>query len=148
MAAVRTAARALILRDGLVLVACYHDGQGEWFALPGGGQRYGEELTATLVRECLEETGLAVRVGPLRFVREIITARHPSCTLPAGLHQVEHVFLCEVEEGAAAEAALPDVNQTGCRWVAVADLRRGRFFPRELLEALDSPHVVYLGVTP
>jgi 8-oxo-dGTP pyrophosphatase MutT (NUDIX family) len=148
MTAVRTAARALIVRDGLVLVACYHDGEGEWFALPGGGQRHGEDLAATLVRECLEETGLCVRVGPLRFVREIITARYPSPHLPAGLHQVEHVFLCEVESGAAQEAARPDVGQTGCRWVPVAELRAGRFFPRELLDALDSPHVVYLGTTP
>jgi ADP-ribose pyrophosphatase YjhB (NUDIX family) len=145
MPGIRTAARALIVRDGSVLVICYHDKQGEWFALPGGGQRHGEELTTTLVREVLEETGFTVRVGPLRFVREVIAARVPAINVPAGLHQVEHVFLCEIEEGPSQDAVNPDVGQAGCRWVPVTELRSGRFFPRALLDALEKAHVVYLG---
>jgi 8-oxo-dGTP diphosphatase len=37
---------------------------GEW-SLPGGGVELGETLEAAVVREVLEETGLAVEVGPV-----------------------------------------------------------------------------------
>jgi 8-oxo-dGTP diphosphatase len=145
MPQVRTAARALILRDGLLLVACYQDDQGEWFTLPGGGQQHGEELTSTLARECLEETGFHVRIGPLRFVREVIATRYPTTSLPDDFHQVEHIFACEVDDLPAGEPLTPDPSQTGCRWLSVGELRTRRFFPRKLLESLESPHVVYLG---
>ena len=38
--------------------------------LPGGRQRPGELLEQTAQRECLEETGLRVRVGTLAYVSE------------------------------------------------------------------------------
>jgi 8-oxo-dGTP pyrophosphatase MutT (NUDIX family) len=148
MPSVRTAARALIVRDGLLLVASYRDEQGEWFTLPGGGQRHEEDLQSTLVRESLEETGFQVRPVKLRFVREVIAARYPSATLPADFHQVEHVFDCEISSAAAVNAALPDPNQSGCRWLALAELRGKRFHPREMLEHLDRLDTVYLGVLP
>src|SRR5262249_7095037 len=124
------------------------DEQGEWFTLPGGGQQHGEELTATLVRECLEETGFNVRVGPLRFVREVIASHHATTSLPADFHQVEHVFLCEIDGGSIGAGAMPDPNQTGCRWMSPVELRQLRFFPGALLAALDEPRVVYLGASP
>jgi 8-oxo-dGTP diphosphatase len=37
---------------------------GEW-SLPGGGVELGETLEAAVVREVLEETGLAIEVGPV-----------------------------------------------------------------------------------
>ena len=147
MPTIRTAARALIVRDGAILVACYRNQDGEWFALPGGGQQHGEELTATLVRECLEETGYLVRAVQLRFVREMIRARYPLPELPAEFHQVEHIFLCEVESEPVEPPPVPDTDQTGCRWVAVEELRAGRFYPRALLDALNDPQIVYLGDT-
>jgi 8-oxo-dGTP pyrophosphatase MutT (NUDIX family) len=145
MAVVRSAVRALIRQDDRLLVACYTDVAGEWFALPGGGQRYGEDLAQALIRECREEAGVSVRVGRLRFVRELITARLPSRNLPADLHQVEHIFECVAEGPSSGELAL-DRGQSGCRWVPLALLRNERFFPREVLDMLDEPSVVYLGV--
>jgi ADP-ribose pyrophosphatase YjhB (NUDIX family) len=147
MAVVRSTARALVIEGGCVLCACYADGRGEWFALPGGAQRPGEDLRSALVRELREEAGLSVQVGPLRFVREVIANGAPSSALPAGVHQVEHIFACEVVGKAAGTAEL-DAGQSGCRWVSLAALRRSRFYPPELLAALDGPSVVYLGAGP
>ena len=106
MAQIRTSARALIQRDGLLLVVRYRDGRGDWYTLPGGGQRHGEGLQAALVREIAEETGARVRVGPLRFVGECI-AGPDSRALPLDFHQVELFFSCEVigpEPGSGAGA--------------------------------------------
>ena len=55
--------KAVLVHDGAVLLA--RNPRGEW-ELPGGRPDEGEaEVRQTLVRELLEETGLAVRVGRL-----------------------------------------------------------------------------------
>ncbi|MCY7351800.1 MAG: NUDIX domain-containing protein [Cytophagaceae bacterium] len=57
--------------DRLLLVrhqALLHE--GSFWEAPGGGVEFGESLTETVAREFLEETGLVVRVGELRFVSE------------------------------------------------------------------------------
>jgi len=82
----RTAARAFIQADERILTVRYRDAKGDWFVLPGGGQQPGEDLHATLRRECREELGISIRVGPLRWVREFITTHHPGHDLPCEFH--------------------------------------------------------------
>lgn len=59
-------------RDGALLLAAsqYPNHAQPLWNLPGGRQRAGELLEATLRRELREEATLAVDVGPLRYVAE------------------------------------------------------------------------------
>lgn len=79
--------KGVLIRGGCVLLLLNE--RGEW-DLPGGRPNPGEDHRAALVREVLEETGLAVEVGalvdehlfevlPQRFVRIVTYA----CTLLA-----------------------------------------------------------------
>jgi ADP-ribose pyrophosphatase YjhB (NUDIX family) len=141
----RTSARAIIDRDGALLVLRYRDDRGDWYTLPGGGQRDGEGLVAAVAREVAEETGLRIRVGPLRFVRECI-APDGGRGLPPGFHQVEFYFACEVV-GSVGSTDEPDSGQVGTEWCRIAELRDRCFFPPALLDALERGEPFgYLGV--
>jgi len=149
MSHIRTSARALVERDGRLLVIRYRDLRGEWFTAPGGGQTHREGLEDALVREVEEETGARVRVGPLRFVREVMEGPH-TMRLPPGFHQIEFYFACEVEGefDPGAACAVPDAHQVCVEWLSVAELRRLAFFPQSLLEAIErGQEFGYLGVS-
>jgi len=141
----QTSARAIIFRDDSLLVVRYRDECGDWYAVPGGAQRHGEGLVAAVVREVAEETGLLVRVGPLRFVRECIAAPGARA-LPPDFHQVEFYFTCEID-GSLGLAGEPDPGQVEVEWCTLAELRGRCFFPPALLDALErGEEFGYLGV--
>jgi ADP-ribose pyrophosphatase YjhB (NUDIX family) len=119
---VRTAAKAVIIRDGKLLMNHCRDAQGDWYGLPGGGQRAGEPLAAALVRECLEEIG----------------ANHEFSYLDEATHQVEHLFECRVAERyEPANGPAPDRDQVGVVWLGYGELRRARVYPSRLYELVD-----------
>jgi 8-oxo-dGTP diphosphatase len=145
VASVNTSARAIIQRDGKLLVIRYRDKDGDYYALPGGSQRHGESLTEAVVREVAEETGAIARAGALRFVREC-RGSPESRSIPAELHQIELFFDCELvsDDGRATEL---DPGQDEALWLSIAELRSRCFFPPALLEALDQGVAFgYLGV--
>jgi ADP-ribose pyrophosphatase YjhB (NUDIX family) len=88
---IRLAVRALILRDDrLLVVNAYPTGGRELWCCPGGGVERHVSLPDNLAREVHEETGLAIRVGPLRLINEF----HD----PAGdYHQVDLMFRVTAE---------------------------------------------------
>ena len=55
----RAGSRAVILRDGMILLS--HETVSGWWLIPGGGLEAGETPEACCVRETEEETGLIVR---------------------------------------------------------------------------------------
>ena len=64
---------------------------------PGGGVAFGEGLEEALVREVQKETGLAVRVGPLRYCLAFV--RPP-------LHAVSFYFECALADAGDAHRAV------------------------------------------
>jgi mutator protein MutT len=105
----------LIVRGETFLVRQRPEGTvyaGYW-EFPGGKCEPGESPAQAAVRECLEETGLAVVVVRLRRVIE----HH----YPHG-HVRLHFFDCIPEDHQAEPA-----GGSGCRWVRAAELLHLRF---------------------
>jgi 8-oxo-dGTP diphosphatase len=62
---IRTASKAIIIKDDCLLAIKMYDSGEDFYVLPGGGQENGENLHANLQRECLEEVGVPVEIGSL-----------------------------------------------------------------------------------
>ncbi len=81
--------RALIVRRG------HEPRKGEW-SLPGGLVELGETLTDAVRRELLEETALAITVGP---IVETFDRIHRDAAGRVRFHFVIIDFLCRAAEG-------------------------------------------------
>lgn len=129
--------KAIIIREGRLLVTANRDEEGLFYLLPGGGQRWGETMTQTLLRECWEELGVEVEVEELLFVREYIGAHHEFAHTDGGVHQLEFMFLCRLIQGAEPQGPLlPDHWQVGIAWLPIEKLERYRLYPRALIRPL------------
>jgi 8-oxo-dGTP diphosphatase len=131
--ALRNSAKAIIIQDGRLLVLKMVDSEGDFYILPGGGQKHGEPLTDALKRECLEEIGTSVRIGSLRLIREYIGRNHEFSKEDADTHQIEFMFECELEPGAVPKVGhRPDETQVGIAWLPVSELDKYRLYPKVL----------------
>lgn len=123
----RLAARAVILREGrLLVVNAYPGRQSDLWCAPGGGVERGASLPDTLQREILEETGLSVAVGAPCLINEFHDPQ-------SGFHQVDIYFHASIIAG-RPDPAWRDpagvVNRH--RFVTEAELRVLRFKPDSL----------------
>ena len=131
--ALRNSAKAIIVQDGRLLVLKMVDREGDFYILPGGGQRHGEPLTGALRRECLEEIGTSVRIGRLRLMREYIGRNHEFSEHDADSHQIEFMFECELDAGTAPRVGhRPDESQVGVVWLPISELEDRRLYPKVL----------------
>jgi ADP-ribose pyrophosphatase YjhB (NUDIX family) len=147
MPGVRLSVKAIIVRSGRLLVLKCRDQQGHWYVLPGGGQQVGETVDQALRRECREELGCEVRMGPLRFIRDYISKHHEFAAIDPDTHQVELIFEGHLESEPSM-ATQPDSMQEGFAWLDITSLPGCRLYPRVLEQALCSAEkagVIYLG---
>ncbi|MEN6401799.1 MAG: NUDIX domain-containing protein [Armatimonadia bacterium] len=149
----RNSIKAVIIRDGSLLVTVNEDHLGEFLLLPGGGQHFGETMVETLQRECREELACKIVVHDLIGIREYIAAHHEFAELEPEVHQVEIMFRCDLAAGSEPRFGdTPDDTrdwvQTGTAWVPLTDLANHRIYPsvlREWLLTLPDPQRRYLG---
>ena len=151
MKPIRNSIKAIIIRDGKLLVIGKKDSEGVYYLLPGGGQLPGERFRDTLERECREEIDACVTVGPLRFVREYIGRNHEFAAFDGDVHQVELMFACDLDGdyGEARTGHEPDTDQVGAFWVELGTLMEYRLYPLSLRPRLMAPSrpgdAAYLG---
>ena len=96
---VRNSAKALVLHEGKILVNRCTSRFGDYYALPGGGQREGETLLEAVRRELLEETGA---VGHSYYP---LGQLYPS---PGYCAEIIHLYFCRVE---SVEQPSPDEDE-------------------------------------
>ncbi|AKG21731.1 NUDIX domain-containing protein [Calothrix sp. 336/3] len=154
---IRTAAKALIVREGYLLAIAKRDTHGLWYLLPGGGQHHGETLEQALLRECLEEIGTLVKIDKLLFVREFIGKNHityspnntPNDEWARNAHTIDFIFACHVcEEYILQNGVSPDDNQEKVEWLPISNLAEYRLYPSALKHLLITSQIqqnIYLG---
>jgi 8-oxo-dGTP diphosphatase len=136
----RAAVKAVIVRDGAVLMNRSSDGDHEIFDLPGGGQEWGETQPDALVRECEEEIGARVKVFGIACVYEFLTTVDAFHTEPiAFAHQLNVAYWCGLPRGVEPDpsaATGADDFQVGTAWLPINDLDRYDVRPRALADWL------------
>ncbi len=136
MPTIRNACRALIIKDGKMLL---HKNRWEdgtfYYDLPGGGQNPYETLEEAVKRECLEETGRAVDVGRLLCVHESISMSESARQkLPDRTHIVFFVFECSLTDAPPVPPTEPDANLVKTVWLPLAELPGANFSPPKVKE--------------
>ena len=70
----RVSGRAVIIKDGCILLNKFNNGQ--YYNFPGGGVEEGETLVECVKREVLEESGITVTVNDMLSTLELETKRY------------------------------------------------------------------------
>jgi 8-oxo-dGTP diphosphatase len=145
---IRVATKAIIIRDGHLLVTVNSGDFPTFYLCPGGGQEHGESAHDALRRECCEEIGCDVAVGDLAFVRDYIGADH-EFEHDRWAHQTEAYFFCELAPDVQPHlTGHGDTWQTGVAWIPVDDLAGQPLWPKALAGWLATPEADrprYLG---
>ena len=142
---IRNSAKAVVINDGKLLVNRCISRLGEYYALPGGGQRAGEMLTETVRRELLEETGYSVKPIRLSGIYERISEGRDD-----GMnHKIYFIFLCRLLGGTPKAPTEQDRYQVGLEWIALNEVRRKNLFPRAIRDNLsglmDYGETIFIG---
>lgn len=152
MSCIRNSAKAVIVKDGKVMLQRCIGREGRiFYELPGGGQHQYETMEEAVIRECLEETGYTVKVE--RFIalyEEIFMDDWMRKERPAYAHRLGHVFLCGVTDTEVVEPSEPDNDQDVTEWVEFAKVAELPLHPKSLRESLcqlvREGAMAYLGI--
>ncbi|MCS7202557.1 MAG: NUDIX domain-containing protein [Dictyoglomus sp.] len=137
MSNIRNSAKAIIIKDGKILMIKGIDRWGYFYILPGGGQNPFENLKETLIRECKEELNVNIIIHDIRYIREYIGKNHEFSEYDSHLHQVEYMFLCEIkDEENLKKGENPDNFQVDIEWIPLDKLSSYRIYPKILKDLI------------
>ena len=114
----RVGSYAVCVRDGAVLLTRFTR-SGRW-TLPGGGVDHGEDPRDAVVREVLEETGIAFAVGDLLDVRSRRWEHTDPDGTPVDVHGVQLLFSGEIVGGTLSHEVGGSSDRA--EWVPLARL--------------------------
>lgn len=130
---IRVKARALIMRDQMVLCQKKRSGNQIYMSLPGGTQEFNESLEQTVMRECAEEIGTTVIPSDLAFVMA-----HNKSFSGSKIQKLECIFAATVaSDYIPKNGPEPDENQVDILWGHVDNLANYMFMPPQFIEALE-----------
>lgn len=132
LSGIETIARGVCVRDGKILL-CRAKG-GKTTYLPGGHIEFGETGRAALVREMMEETGLAAETGRFLGVVENSFLQH-------GKPHAEINLVYELKLSSAAVSAKE--NWIEFEWCALADLENANLLPSVFNRLAENPQMVF-----
>ena len=150
---IRSTAKALLMRDGKVLLnRCRKDSGEIYYDLPGGGQHDFEPLEEAVVREVLEETGYPVEIdGFAALCEEIWTDPVLVEKFPEYSHRMLHIFTAHVVSEVQEKPMEPDYRQEGFVWVSPEEADALPILPKSLegkiSRVLAGSGPVWLGTT-
>jgi 8-oxo-dGTP diphosphatase len=150
MKPIRNSAKAIIIKDGMILCTKNKDKFGIFYLLPGGGQEPQESLHETLKRECKEEISAEIVIGDIKFIREYIGKNHEFAEWDSNVHQIEFMFECKLKSDIDVQnGSVPDSMQIGVVWINIKDINEYRIYPKILRDVIREDgkfnNVVYLG---
>jgi len=141
----RNSAKAIVFEKNRILLNRCVSRFGEYYALPGGGQKPGELLTEAVRRELREETGLSVEPVRLCGVYECISGGRNN----ADGHKLYCIFLCRLTDEAPLAPTELDAYQIDQKWVPLEEIAGVNLFPRAIRDAIprmiESSETIYLG---
>ncbi|GAB3660953.1 hypothetical protein GCM10028791_35150 [Echinicola sediminis] len=98
----RVRVNGILIQNDKILMVKHRMGENRYFwNVPGGGMNYNENAHRTLIREFLEETGLAIGVGSFLSVSEF---------LDPPLHAVELFFSVFKKSGHLIKGIDPELD--------------------------------------
>lgn len=139
---IRNSAKALIIKEGKMLVSKINDNGDVFYIMPGGGQEPEETLEEAVKREVEEEFGIIVKPQSLELVIEGVTGE--------SFHRVDLVFLCKFIKEIPNAKIISDHNQIGFQWLPIENLMNEPLYPSKLRKQIMNLYngektIVYLG---
>ncbi|MEA4832726.1 hypothetical protein SDC9_133778 [bioreactor metagenome] len=148
---IRNSAKAIIINEGKILLnKCFDERNGNYFTLPGGGQKVYESLCEAIIRECLEETGYSVFPDKYAALYEEICDNEAfRKNDPDYAHKIYHIFICRLQNEHRVQPTEIDSTQIKSEWIEIGQLENACLLPKavgdNILNIINNDAPLYLG---
>ena len=122
----------VIVTHGQKMLVLEPEPPDEGWRLPGGGMEPNESLAECAVREVMEETGIAIQVSNIAFLREWVVPKY--CVIPGetGTTYAMEVYLYATPTTQDLEVRRENPQRPMGYWIPFADVAKLPLWPKEL----------------